>query len=71
MWTFFQEVSTHVYLKDTAKTLQQLIEMKKIKNPLLVVGLDAGQNKILTVLFVSKPPNHTLLNLTHQINLDH
>ena len=36
MWTFFQEVSTHVYLKDTAKTLQQLIEMKKIKNPLLV-----------------------------------
>ena len=47
-------MSTHVYLKDTAKTLQQLIEMKKIKNPLLVVGLDAGQNKILTVLFVSK-----------------
>ena len=36
--------------------------MKNIKNPFLVVGIDHGQDKVLTIVFVSELPKHTYIN---------
>ena len=36
--------------------------MKQIKNPFLVVGIDHGQDKVLTVVFVSELLRYTSIN---------
>ena len=57
-----QEESTHVFCKDTAKTFEFILKMKQIKNPFLVVGIDHGQDKVLTVVFVSELLKYTSIN---------